>query len=154
MIWYKRKRETMRKSQYDKLLELLTTLFQATEILLTMSNNDAQSELVGNIKNFVNAILQYINSQNLEQTCITELLLDFLNILEKPDNETAFIETLNQIDSAFDKVTYENINSELLQSEDNFSQYIDLLKQATEEGLCIFIAVDDTPCGSPNFTYD
>lgn len=144
----------MRKSQYDKLLELLTTLFQATEILLNMSNNDAQSELVGNIKNFVNAILQYINSQNLEQTCITELLLDFLNILEKPDNETALIETLNQIDSAFDKVTYENISSELLQSEDNFSQYIDLLKQATEEGLCIFIAVDDTPCGSPNFTYE
>lgn len=144
----------MRKSQYDKLLELLTTLFQATEILLNMSNNDAQSELVGNIKNFVNAILQYINSQNLEQTCIRELLLDFLNILEKPDNETALIETLNQIDSAFDKVTYENISSELLQSEDNFSQYIDLLKQATEEGLCIFIAVDDTPCGSPNFTYE
>lgn len=43
--------------------------------------------------------------------------------------------------------------SELLQEEEDFSSYIDALQTACKCGFSILLAVCDTPCGSPDFSY-
>lgn len=146
----------MRKMQYKKVSVLLDTLQEATNILLTMRDNAAKAQLTSDMLFFVNTLMEYI--AGIQGTKELSVALEGLRSGEGGILSAGFQQAgkwprmVNEIREKLEMIKIEYTDLKEFQMEYDFSRYLDLLLQASEDGYSILITSMDTPCGSSKFT--
>lgn len=148
----------MRKMQYKKVSELLDTLQEATNILLAMKDSDAKAHLTSDMLFFVNQLMEYIAGiPDTEQllTALDRLKGGGGGILSAEFQQAGeWLRVIDGIREKLEMIKIEYTDLKELQMEYDFSRYLDLLRQISEDGYSILITTMDTPCGSPQFTME
>lgn len=139
----------MRKMHYKKINELLETLQEAAGVLINMNDANAKEELISNMTIFVNKVMQYI-----ERVPGTAPIAEKLNCLSEKfaSMDKEVLNTIIEIREKLDSIKLEYTDPYALSTETDFSHYLDLLNQASEDGYSIIVTSMDTPCGSRRFT--
>lgn len=156
----------MRKLQHGKICELLGTLQEAADILSEMGNADARGRLVSDMLFFVDEITRYVEgiANTSQLVSALEALGGTLSSMIESREQTCsaccdrgadcgnVLERLDDVKKGLDAIEIERTSAEVFWAEADFSRYIDLLRQAEEDGYSIIITSRDTPCGSSRFT--
>lgn len=145
----------MRKMQYKKISELLDTLQEAMNILLAMKDSDAKAHLTSDMFFFVNQLMEYIAGiPDTEQLFATlEDMRSSEGVLSDRFRQAEeWPKMVNEIRKKLEMIKLVYTDMEELQMEYDFSRYLDLLRQVSEDGYSILITSMDTPCGSSKFT--
>ena len=140
------------KLQYKQAINISFELQEIFRQVFTMSTNTVQqtelNNLTGQLIDRVKKVI-HIFCRDLEDD-MSDLKMLFTQLKE-------IIGTKNVTNEIFEDLLHK-INvmciSEILKEEENLSNYIDGLQMACQSGFSIFITICDTPCGSPDFTFE
>ncbi|MCI8494285.1 MAG: adenylyltransferase/cytidyltransferase family protein [Lachnospiraceae bacterium] len=140
------------KLQYKQAINISFELQEIFRQVFAISTNTVQqtelNNLTGQLIDRVKKVI-HIFCRDLEDD-MSDLKMLFTQLKE-------IIGTKNVTNEIFEDLLHK-INvmciSEILKEEENLSNYIDGLQMACQSGFSIFITICDTPCGSPDFTFE
>ncbi len=143
----------MKNSTYKTIYDLISTLQEATGMLVNCTTESEKQQLLTGVDEFITTVLGFIASAGEECLQLTDTVKELSQWLhqEIPDINQ-YVSLAERIETSIHSIYDANFSVDQLKEETNFIRYIELLQWASEQ-YCILIASSDTPCGSPLFTH-
>lgn len=122
-------------------------IFERMFVISSESQEEELKELTGQLKNSVKKVISVFCDKLGDN--LPELKMLFVRLYGIVEREVVKKELFEEL---IHKINVMCI-TEILKEEEDFSSYIDGLQMACKCGFSILLAVCDTPCGSPDFSY-